>query len=68
MEAKQQTKMVVIVHRPDGTVQVKSFVRDTPLPEDFVMKDSIPVTSKTFPTMVKRLAFFFEKLYFKTNA
>lgn len=61
MNDKDQIKIVTIVHRPDGSIQVASFVREKPLPETFAMIDTIPVTSKTFKTMTKKFQFLFGK-------
>lgn len=57
----QETKMVVLVRRPDGSCQVVAFERDSPLPENFSLIGSERITSKSFPKMPKRLSFFFEK-------
>jgi len=57
----EETKIVAIVLHPNGSAQVRSFVREQPLPGDFTLNGSVIVNSKDFESLPKRLAFFFEK-------
>jgi len=55
------TKIVALVLRPDGKAQVKTFERESELPQDFNLNGATVVSSKDFDSIPKRLEFFFEK-------
>jgi hypothetical protein len=61
----QLTQLVVLVLRGDGSAQSVAFEREEPLPHDFTLNGSVRKKSMDFPTLPKRMHFFFSK--FKDN-
>jgi hypothetical protein len=58
----------VVIFPPQGGASIKYFTRETPLPEGFVLKDSVAVGSKSFDKVPKRLEIFLEKGGFGNEA
>lgn len=63
-----EIKMVLLILEPEGSAQVKTFTRSSPLPKGFVLRDSELVSEKNFASMPKRMAFFFEKGFGALNS
>lgn len=59
--SEKETKIVALVLRPDGSLQVKGFTRDTELKSDFQLGGSVEVSSKDFKEVPKHLAILFNK-------